>query len=79
MRCTTCHNGDLHEERRHKSATRQDRVAVVTDVPVLACPACGEAFYTEEVAIALDAMLTRMLDEDTIAVRSFTANPPQAA
>lgn len=79
MRCNNCYNGDLREETRHKSATRDGHVAVVTDVPVQACPACGEAFYAEEVAIALDAMLTQMLDQDLVGVRSFADHPLRAA
>lgn len=74
MRCTVCHNGDLHEARTHKSATKDGRVAVVTDVPVTQCPSCGTVWYAEDVAIALDAMLTEMLDGDQFAVRSFAAS-----
>ena len=71
MRCTNCRNGDLVEARHHKSATRDGRVAVVTDVPVTQCPSRGTVWYAEDVAIALDAMLTAMLDGEQVAVRSF--------
>jgi len=77
MRCTHCRNGDLVEGRHHKSATRDGRVAVVTDVPVTQCPSCGMVWYAEHVAIALDAMLTQMLAGEQFAVRRFDA--PQAA
>jgi len=71
MRCSNCHNGDLREEFRHKSAVLNGRVAVVTDIPVTVCPSCGMVWYAEEIAVRLDAMLTDMLDHDTVSVRPF--------
>lgn len=79
MRCSNCHNGDLREGRRHKSAEKDGRVAVVTDVPVMVCPSCETVWYAEDVAIVLDAMLTSMLEQDTMAVRSFQGQAPTAA
>lgn len=77
MRCSNCHNGDVVDAHHHKSATRGRHVAVVTDVPVEQCPASGVVWYSEEVPIALDAMLTEMLAGDQFAVRNFTV--PHAA
>lgn len=77
MRCTACRNGELHNARHHKSATRDGHVAVVTNVPVTRCPSCGTVWYAEDVAIVLDAMLNQMLTGEQFAVRSFEG--PQAA
>ncbi|MGB3412616.1 MAG: YgiT-type zinc finger protein [Microthrixaceae bacterium] len=71
MRCQNCHNGDLSEELRHKSAVLNGRVAVVTDIPATVCPSCGMVWYAEEIAVELDSMLTDMLDHDTMSVRPF--------
>lgn len=78
MRCTTCHNDDLREERRHKSVEKDGRIAVVTDIPVTVCPSCETVWYAEDVAIALDAMFTAMLADEKFPVRSFTAQAPAA-
>jgi len=79
MRCSNCDNDDLRQERRHKSAEKDGRVAVVTDVPVTVCPSCQMVWYEEDVAVALDAMLTEMLSKDTLAVRPFGRTAPSAA
>ena len=69
----------LREERRHKSAEKDGRVAVVTDIPITVCPSCGMVWYAEDIAVALDAMLSAMLEQDTMAVRSFLTNASTAA
>lgn len=79
MRCSNCHNGDLHEDRHHKSAVSDGRVAVVTEIPVMVCPSCGMVWYAETVAVALDAMLTEMLVHDTVSVRPFEEPATTAA
>lgn len=79
MRCNNCHNGDLREELRHKSAVSDDRVAVVTGIPVTVCPSCGMVWYAEEIAVELDAMLTEMLGHDTVSVRPFREPATTAA
>jgi YgiT-type zinc finger domain-containing protein len=79
MRCNNCRNGDLREERRHKSAEKDGRVAVVTEIPVTVCPSCQMVWYSEEVAVALDAMLSEMLATDNLAVRQFRPPAPAAA
>jgi YgiT-type zinc finger domain-containing protein len=79
MLCSNCHNGDLHEELRHKSAVSNGRVAVVTDIPVTVCPSCGMVWYAEEIAVELDAMLTDMLAHETLSVRPFRESATTAA
>ncbi len=79
MRCNDCQNGDLLEELRHKSAVSNGRVAVVTDVPVTVCPSCGMVWYSEDVAVELDTMLSNMLAHDTVSVRPFREPATTAA
>lgn len=77
MRCNNCHNGDLREEFRRKSAVSDGRVAVVTDIPVTVWPSCGMVWYSEDIAVELDAMLTDMLRHDPCPfVRSENRQPP---
>lgn len=76
MRCTECLNGDLGGDRRHKSAERNGRIAVVTGVPVTVCPSCETVWFDESVAVTLDALLTSMLATYTIAVRPFSSPRP---
>ena len=79
MRCDTCNSGDRRPGRKPYVAQRGNRIAVVTDVPVEECPACGEVWFDEQVALTLDALLTEMLDTETVAIRPFPAVAPTAA
>lgn len=79
MRCSNCHSGTLREERRHKSVVEDGRVAVVTDIPATVCPSCEMVWYSEAVAVELDAMLTDMLKQDTLSVRPFREAATSAA
>ena len=79
MRCDVCLNDNLVEGHQHKSAERDGRIAVVTDVPMLTCPACGMVWFAEDVSIALDALLTAMLAHESLAVRSFAGAAPTPA
>lgn len=45
MRCEVCGNGDRRPGRKPYVAQKDGRVAVVTDVPVEECPACGEVWF----------------------------------
>ncbi len=61
MRCTTCDQADRVSVRRAKLAERDGRIAVVLDVPLEECPACGARWLTLEVAEPLDIMLRRLI------------------
>jgi len=50
------------EARQPKVVERDGRVAVVRDVPVLVCDACGEAYLETDVAKQLDVLFRRLLD-----------------
>lgn len=79
MRCAVCDNGERRPARRPYVEERGHRVAVVTGVPVEECPACGEIWLAEPVALRLDALLTQMLATETVAVRPFLEVEPTAA
>jgi len=58
--------------RRPYVEQRGGKVAVVTDVPVEECSACGETWLDEDIALRLDSLLSDMLATETFAVRPFT-------
>jgi YgiT-type zinc finger domain-containing protein len=72
MRCERCDQGDRVEVRRAKTAEQNGRVAVVLDVPMEECPACGDRWLRWDVAARLDELLTEMLDsDDELTTRHF--------
>jgi len=78
IRCERCDQGERVPVRRAKAAERVGRVAVVLDVPMEECPACGERYLTWEVAAQLDELLSAMLAGGAeVATRHFDA--PTAA
>lgn len=79
MRCEVCDNGDRRPARRPYVDERNGRVAVVTDIPVEECPACGEAWFAEQVALRVDELLTEMLATELVAVRPYTEAASTAA
>jgi YgiT-type zinc finger domain-containing protein len=79
MRCGVCDNGERVPARRPYVEERDHRVAVVTAVPVEECPACGEVWIDEAVALRLDSLLTEMLSTETVAVRPFPDTEASAA
>ncbi len=65
---------------RAKLAERDGKVAVVLDVPMQECPACGDRWLTWDVARRLDELLTAMLASDVeVATRHFGAPDVSAA
>jgi Zn-finger nucleic acid-binding protein len=51
----------------------------VTEVPVEECPACGEVWFAEGVAIHLDELLREMLATELVAVRPYSEPASSAA
>lgn len=74
-----CDNGERRPARRPYVGERGHRVAVVTGVPVEECPACGEIWLDEPVALCLDGLLTEMLATETVAVCPFPGVESTAA
>ncbi len=80
MRCERCDQGERRPIERAKLAERDGKVAVVLDVPMQECPACGDRWLTWDVARRLDELLTAMLTSDVeVATRHFGAPDVSAA
>ena len=62
MTCIACGRGEMVEERHPRVVERDGRVAVVRDVHVLVCDACGEVSIDTDVAKQLDVLFRRLLD-----------------
>jgi YgiT-type zinc finger domain-containing protein len=72
MCCERCDQGGRVPVRRAKVSERDGRVAVVLDVSMEECPACGERWLDWDVARRLDALLTAMLAGDAeVATRHY--------
>lgn len=52
----------VRPERRARLAERNRRTALVLDVPVEVCPACGQVWLTMPVAKRLDELFDQLLD-----------------
>jgi hypothetical protein len=61
-------------------AERDGKVALVLDVPMQECPACGERWLDWDIARRLDQLLNAMLATDVeVATRHFDATDVPAA
>jgi hypothetical protein len=77
MRCERC---DQADRRPAKRAKHDGRVAVVFEVPMQECPACGERWLDWEVARRLDVMLNAMLAGDVeVATKHYEESDLPAA
>jgi Zn-finger nucleic acid-binding protein len=73
MRCKRCDQVERRPINRAKLAERDNRVAVVLDVPMEECPACAGRWLMWDVASRLDDLLTAMLTNDVeVATRHFS-------
>lgn len=74
MRCERCDQGERRPVKRAKLAERDGKVAVVLDVPMEECRACGDRWLAWDVARRLDELLTEMLAGDVeVATRHFAS------
>jgi YgiT-type zinc finger domain-containing protein len=80
MACERCNQGERLPVKRAKLAERDGKVAVVLDVPMEECPACGDRWLAWDIARRLDELLRTMLAGDVeIATRHFgKADAPAA-
>ena len=60
-RCERCNQCDRRPEQRARLAERDGRTALVLNVPVEVCPACGEVWLTMPVAKRLDELFDMLL------------------
>ena len=80
MRCEQCDQGDRRPVKRAKLAERDGKVAVVLEVPMEECPACGERWLSWDVARRLDELLTAILAGDVeVGTRHFATDDASAA
>ena len=74
-RCERCDQGERRVVTRAKMAERAGHVAIVLEVPMEECAACGERYLDWHVAARLDELLTGMLAGDAeVATRHFEAS-----
>lgn len=80
MSCERCAQGERVPVRRAKVAEQDGKVAVVLEVPMEECPACGDRWLAWETARRLDELLTAMLSGDVeVATRHFESADQPAA
>lgn len=60
-RCERCDQAERRPERRARLAERHCRTALILDVPVEVCPACGQVWLTMSVAKRLDELFSKLL------------------
>ncbi|MGH8904936.1 MAG: YgiT-type zinc finger protein [Egibacteraceae bacterium] len=78
MRCERCDNGERLPACRARLAERDGHTAVVLDVPVEQCSACGEIWLTMDVAKRLDALFNQLLASGAESAQIHW-NQPEAA
>jgi len=54
--CTSCTAGTLRRDRVSTALWRGDDLVVIEDIPALVCTRCGERYFEDETAMALDLM-----------------------
>jgi YgiT-type zinc finger domain-containing protein len=60
-RCELCDQGDRRPDHRARLAERDGQIALVLNVPVEVCPACGQVWLSMPVAKRLDELFDRLL------------------
>jgi len=63
MNCFACRSEMLDEGRTSYVVERDDRLVVVRDAPALICRQCGEAYFENDVALALYEQAEKLLTE----------------
>lgn len=57
--CTGCAGGTLRRDRVSTAVWHGDDLVVIEDIPALVCQRCGERYFEDETALALDLMQAR--------------------
>lgn len=57
--CTGCDRGHLRRDTVSTALWQDETLLVVEDVPALVCNVCGERYFEDETAIALDMIRSR--------------------
>lgn len=74
MNCVMC-DGTTVATTRPKAVERDGRVAVIRDVPVEVCEACGEVYLGSAVARRLDELFRFMLRDNVDQVFGHYVSP----
>ncbi|WAM37147.1 type II toxin-antitoxin system MqsA family antitoxin [Caldicellulosiruptor acetigenus] len=64
MRCPLC-GGELREGRVNHVVDIEGRTIIVKNVPALVCEQCGESYIEDEVAIKLEKIVNKLLENKT--------------
>ena len=63
MTCYTCKTGRTEPGRTSFVSERDDRLVVIRNAPALVCRQCGEAYFENDVAVALYEQAEKLLTE----------------
>ena len=63
MKCFACKTGKTAPGRTSYVVERDDRLVVLRDAPALICRQCGEAYFENDVALALYEQVEGLLAE----------------
>ena len=63
MKCFACETGKTAPGRTSYVVERDDRLVVLRDAPALICRQCGEAYFENDVALALYEQVEGLLAE----------------
>ena len=74
MKCFACRAETLEEGRTSYMVERDGRLVVVRDAPASICRQCGEAWFENEVALALYEQAEKLLDKgDEVEIVRYAA------
>jgi len=78
--CTSCAGGRLARDNVRTALWQGDDLVIVEGIPALVCQSCGERYFEDETAMALDFMRGGGLEEGTairrVSVPVFAYAPP---
>ena len=74
MRCYFCKTGRTESGRTYHVVERDERLVVIQNAPALICRQCGEAYFENEVALALYEQAEKLLNEaEDVKIARFAA------
>lgn len=56
LSCSSCSGGVLRRDSVSTALWRGESLVVIEDIPALVCQSCGERYFEDETAMALDMM-----------------------
>lgn len=67
MKCILCKQAEIRPDRTTVTLERDGFRLVVSNVPALVCPNCGESYADEATAVRLLAAAEKLTDSGTLA------------